>query len=87
MWIKKTTYIAITKMHETRPDVTYILQILTLFLAIKIDGCNVKVYTAWSLLDNFEWARGYAERYGLHYVNFSDPEKARTPKASALWYR
>ena len=44
-------------------------------------------YTAWSLLDNFEWARGYTERFGLHYVNFSDPARPRTPKASARWYK
>jgi len=28
-------------------------------------------------------ARGYTERFGVHYVNFSDPERPRTPKASA----
>lgn len=57
------------------------------FLAINIDNVNVKGYTAWSLLDNFEWSRGYSEYFGLHYVNMSDPDRPRTPKASAAFYR
>ena len=38
-------------------------------------------------MDNFEWARGYAERFGLHYVDFNDRERPRIPKASAMYYK
>lgn len=55
--------------------------------AIQIDRVNARSYTAWSLIDNFEWQRGYSVRYGLHYVDFSDPKRPRTPKASAKIYR
>ena len=37
-------------------------------------------------MDNFEWNTGYAEKFGMHYVNFSDPARPRTPKLSALFY-
>lgn len=49
------------------------------------DGVPLSGYFAWSLLDNFEWAEGYSQRFGLVWVDFDT--QIRTPKQSALWYR
>jgi beta-glucosidase len=49
------------------------------------DGVDVRGYFHWSLLDNFEWARGYAPRFGLVHVDYET--QVRTPKASFGWLR
>ena len=47
-------------------------------------GVDLRGYMVWSLLDNFEWAEGYAKRFGLVFVDYGT--QRRIPKASARWY-
>lgn len=47
-------------------------------------GVDVRGYFAWSLLDNFEWAQGYARRFGIIHVDY--PTQRRTIKRSGHWY-
>lgn len=55
--------------------------------AIKLDGVDVAGYMAWSLMDNMEWNDGYSLRFGLYRVDFEDPQRKRTPKLSARYYK
>jgi beta-glucosidase len=54
--------------------------------AINIDGINIKGYFVWTLMDNFEWAEGYAKRFGLYYVDYKN-NLTRYPKNSAIWFK
>jgi beta-glucosidase len=49
------------------------------------DGSDIRGYFVWSLLDNFEWAAGYSQRFGIVHVDFRTLN--RTIKESAYWYR
>jgi beta-glucosidase len=48
------------------------------------DGVDVRGFYYWSFMDNFEWAFGYAKRFGLVHVDYANQQ--RTPKSSARWY-
>jgi beta-glucosidase len=63
--------------------IDYVRQALRGVLEVIAEGIDVRGYTYWSLLDNFEWALGYRPRFGLVGVDRST--FARTPKPSAAW--
>jgi len=65
--------------------VMYLRNYLTQLQRATAEGVPVKGYFLWSLLDNFEWADGYTNRFGLHYVDYESQK--RTPKLSARFYQ
>jgi beta-glucosidase len=65
--------------------VMYVRNYLTQLQRATADGVPVRGYFLWSLMDNFEWADGYTNRFGLHYVDYATQK--RTPKLSADFYR
>jgi beta-glucosidase len=63
----------------------YLRAYLTEMQRATSEGVPIRGYFLWSLLDNFEWSRGYSERFGLVYVDYESQK--RTPKLSAEYYR
>ncbi|OAY59393.1 beta-glucosidase 40 [Manihot esculenta] len=81
------TFISIKDALKDEKRIKYHNDYLTNLLAsIKEDGCNVKGYFVWSLLDNWEWAAGYTSRFGLFFVDYNDKLK-RYPKDSVKWFK
>jgi beta-glucosidase len=48
-------------------------------------GVDLRGYSVWSLLDNYEWADGYSQRFGIVFVDYGTQQ--RIPKSSAYWMR
>lgn len=69
---------------EDRGRVEYLRRHLIALHGAIQSGIDVRGYFVWSLMDNFEWARGYAPRFGLVRVDYASQK--RTPKLSARWY-
>ena len=70
-------------IRDTRRIEYYRQHLAALARAIS-DGADVRGYHAWSLTDNFEWAEGFTQRFGLAYVDFKTQQ--RTVKDSGRWY-
>ena len=63
----------------------YLRNCLTQLHRATSEGVPVRGYFLWSLLDNFEWADGYATRFGLVRVDYATQQ--RSPKLSAAFYK
>ncbi|WP_306208203.1 GH1 family beta-glucosidase [Actinoplanes sp. RD1] len=70
---------------DTGPDPRRIQFVAEHVAAAAAAGIDLRGYFYWSLLDNFEWARGYGPRFGLVHVDY--PTGTRTPRASYHWLR
>jgi beta-glucosidase len=69
---------------DDQPRIAYLRDYLVACQAAIAQGVPLAGYFQWSLMDNFEWARGYTQRFGIVWVDFETQQ--RTPKASAEWY-
>lgn len=71
-------------VHDTR-RVDYLNRYIQQVLRAKQEGINVQGYFVWTLMDNFEWAEGFNQRFGLIYIDYKT--QRRIIKDSGYWYR
>lgn len=71
------------RIHDTQRR-EYLRGHLEACLSACDEGIPLRGYFLWSLLDNFEWAHGYAKRFGVVWVDYETQQ--RIPKESARWY-
>lgn len=65
--------------------IAYVRSHLVAVARANANGADVRGYFLWSMLDNFEWAFGYAKRFGAFHVDYET--QVRTPKPVVPWYR
>lgn len=82
-----THFIDLSKALQDGKRIRYHRDYLSnLSAAIRQDGCDVKGYFVWSLLDNWEWNSGYTVRFGLYFVDYKN-NLTRIPKSSVQWFK
>ncbi len=72
------------KVHDPQ-RIDFLDRYLSAYRRAATDGVDVAGYFQWSIMDNFEWAEGYNERFGIIHVDYETQK--RTMKDSAYWYR
>ncbi len=72
------------RVHDER-RIDYLRWYLSEIASVIEEGQDIRGYFVWSLLDNFEWAHGYSQRFGIVHVDYET--LARIPKDSYYFYR
>ena len=72
------------KVHDPN-RIDFVSRYLSQLKKASEDGVDIRGYFHWSLLDNFEWNSGYADRFGMIYVDY--PTQKRIIKDSGYWYK
>ena len=70
---------------DDQPRLDYLAEHLSVTADLIAEGYPMRGYFAWSLMDNFEWAEGYAMRFGIVHVDYET--QVRTVKKSGHWYK
>lgn len=65
--------------------ITFLDRYLSALQCASDEGVDIRGYFLWTFLDNFEWEKGFSERFGIVHVDFSTLK--RTAKDSAFWYQ
>jgi beta-glucosidase len=78
-------YVAVDGGVHDAARVDFLTRHLGMLRSALAAGVDVRGYYHWSLLDNFEWAEGYKQRFGLLHTDFATGR--RTPKDSFFHYR
>lgn len=80
-----TDWVAVDGKVHDGPRIDFTHRYLRELKKVATDGVDVAGYFAWSLMDNFEWAKGYSERFGMIFVDYTTQK--RTIKDSGYWYK
>lgn len=72
------------KVHDAG-RIDYLTRYLSQLRRASNEGVDIRGYFQWSIMDNYEWAEGYALRFGLVYLDYQTGE--RIPKDSYHWYK
>ena len=65
--------------------ITFLDRYLSALQCASDEGVDIRGYFLWTFLDNFEWEKGFSERFGIVHVDFATQK--RTAKDSAFWYQ